>query len=94
MMELLKTWNIVLGVVNKTFNAHNGAVYVVSYSNDDNYIISGGQDYSIKWWNFKKGKQVAEFIARAPVISLTTSKQTTLVAAVDSLSNVYLLTRF
>jgi len=42
----------------------------------------------------KKGKQVAEFIARAPVISLTTSKQTTLVAAVDSLSNVYLLTRF
>jgi len=90
----IKTWNIVLGVVNKSFTAHNGAVFAVTYSNDGNYIISGGQDYSVKWWNFKKNRQAAEFIAKAPVISLSIAKQTNLLAVVDSLSNVYLLSKF
>jgi WD40 repeat protein len=44
-----------------TFKGHNESVKSVDISNDDNYIISGSSDKTIKLWKVNNGECVKTF---------------------------------
>jgi WD40 repeat protein len=40
----------------KTFKGHLGPVFSVSFLNDNNFVISGSSDNTLKLWNMQTGE--------------------------------------
>jgi len=59
---------------------------------NDNYVISGGEDRYIKFWDSSNGNVVNEFVCQGPISSLhckEMNQQLVLVAG-DKIGNIYL----
>ena len=49
------------GNIIKTFRGHSGWIICISFSSDDKWIISGGNDNVIKLWDVSRGKHIRNF---------------------------------
>jgi mitogen-activated protein kinase organizer 1 len=59
--------------VHATLDAHKGPVHVVRYSKGNaKYLLTGGQDRTIRLWNAEHGSEIKKFAAHGyEVLSIT-----------------------
>ena len=73
----LRLWDISTGACMRTFQGHTKPINAVDFSKDGNMVISGGGDYSIRFWNVAACiKQTsAQFSIAVPISAEIASQQ-------------------
>jgi len=54
-------WDAATGNKIKSFDGHDGPVFSVAFSPDGRFVISGGNDNTIKLWEIASGKEIRTF---------------------------------
>lgn len=54
-------WSLETGGLRRTFSAHSGGVNALAISRDRNILVTGGEDGTVKLWNFAAGLDSGEF---------------------------------
>jgi len=92
----VKLWDLKTKKFMSNVVGHHGKVNALSFGSSDSnpYLISGGEDRYIKFWDMKYygGYLVQEFVCQGPVSSIHCSKSSTnlVMVAGDKIGNVYL----
>ena len=74
--ELIRKILIEYGGELRTFTGHKGAVTSVAYSPDGKFLLSGGEDQTLKLWEVASGKEVRTFTGnRGAVTSVAFSPE-------------------
>ncbi len=89
--ELLQKILIEYGGESHSFTGHEGAVIAVAYSPDGKFLLSGGEDQTLKLWDVASGKEVRTFTGhRGTVTSVAFSPGGSLAASGSDDSTVRL----
>jgi WD40 repeat protein len=67
----VKIWDVQTGSELKTLQGHNGDVYTVAFSPNDNgrWLASGGEDSTVKIWDSPSGELVLTFRGHTGLVS-------------------------
>lgn len=67
----VKVWEVRTGTELQTLRGHNGDVYTVVFSPNDNgrWIASGGEDTTVKIWDSRTGEEVLTFRGHTGLVS-------------------------
>jgi len=73
----LRLWNISTGACLRTFQGHSKPINTVDFSKDGSMVISGGSDYSIRFWNVEAciKQDPAPFSIAIPISAEIASQQ-------------------
>jgi WD40 repeat protein len=85
----IKIWDAQTGVLLREWQGHTETVYYVSYSPNNNYIVSASFDCTLKVWHVKTGELLAVFCDEAPIHHCSYSPDSKHIAALNM--NGYLL---
>jgi WD40 repeat protein/serine/threonine protein kinase len=67
----VKIWDVQTGQVLQTLRGHNGEVYTVAFSPDDDsrWVASAGEDSTVKVWDSQTGRLVRSFRGHTGLVS-------------------------
>jgi WD40 repeat protein/serine/threonine protein kinase len=67
----VKIWDVKTGKELQTLRGHNGDVYTVAFSPDDQgrWVASAGEDSAVKVWNSRTGKLIRSFPGHTGLVS-------------------------
>jgi len=88
----VKIWNLDNGREVKSIVGHKGRVNCVNFgTTNDKYIISGGEDRYVKFWDKNNGNIVNEFVCQGQVSSLHCEELggNLSIVAGDKIGNIY-----
>jgi WD40 repeat protein len=80
-VSFLRVYDVNTGKEKHRFEGHEGTVSSVAFSGDDNILLSGGNDRTLRLWEVKTGRQSRCLRLARPVTSLVVSPDGRLVAA-------------
>ena len=65
----MKLWNSEDGELISTYDGHKETVQIVTISNDEKYIVSGGGDKLIILWDMITKQPIRTFVGHSSVVS-------------------------
>jgi WD40 repeat protein len=61
-------WKVSTGEVLKTFIGHTSAVNSINLSNENNFLISGSNDKTLKLWDVKTGECIRTYYGHSDFV--------------------------